>query len=364
MMTASYLSPVLQDLENDFIDAGIFCLNELGLDPGIDHLLAMECFDKIKEDNGTIKSFISYCGGLPAPEASDNPLGYKFSWSPRGVLMAAVNPAIWMEDGGVKKIREGGAILRKKNRTSDTGFYRGFALESIKNRNSLTYQEPYELDDCHTLIRGTLRFKGYCELVFGLKTVGLLSADKKMLASDQTWNDVLKRLNWKSALSDDVWDSDEDINPNKIQQELHDLGMFDGRPLSDAVKACDNVLDAFAQYLAEELPYQPGERDLVILRHEIIGEDLDTGVQKQHNIDFCHYGEEYGWSAMSKTVALPLAIGTKMALDGEFDGHSGMLRPLEKDIYAPILAELRRLGLHSRTTVTKPRVKLDPFEIM
>ena len=181
----------MREYEEDMRNAGIFCVNELGLDPGIDHMLAMECFHNVRENNGEIKSFISFCGGLPAPESSDNPLGYKFSWSPRGVLMAAMNPAIYQYKNDLVQRQPGGEIL--KNRI-DTQFYKGFNLEAIANRDSLTYKTPYSLENVETILRGTLRYQGYCDLVYGLKTIGLCSADKQIPAGVNSWADYRKNM--------------------------------------------------------------------------------------------------------------------------------------------------------------------------
>lgn len=337
MVTASYLSPALKDLEEEAKAAGIFVLNELGLDPGIDHMLAMECFDEIKATSGNdIKSFISFCGGLPAPEASNNALRYKFSWSPRGVLMAARNPAIYDLNNERKEIAAGGEILKQR---MPVNFYPGFELEAIANRDSTTYREPYKLHKAETLLRGTLRFSPFCDVVYGLQEIGLCNMEQAMPENATTWQQVLDALNYKEKLSANV-----KIEQNIVLTAMEELSLFSGDPLSAKVKSADNILDAFANHLSENLVYKEKERDLVALRHEIIEHNNDN---EKHVIDFVHYGDPNGWSAMAKTVALPAAIGARMALEGGLDGKTGMLRPLEQDIYKPVLAELRRLGLFS-----------------
>jgi len=347
MLTASYESDVLKSYDESFKAAGIFCINELGLDPGIDHMLAMELFDEVRGKGGSIKSFISFCGGLPAPECSDNPLGYKFSWSPRGVLMAAMNPAIFQENGEIKEIPAGGEIL--KNRM-DADFYKGFALEAVANRNSLGYKDPYALQDVDTILRGTLRYEGYCDLVYGLQGIGLLSLTDPIPEGVQSWNDIVNAYDWENKLKAN---SKNDVEA--IKAEMAKLGLFSTEQLPEKVLSQPNILDAFAVHLAELCAYGPGERDLVLLRHEIISEEAD-GSRRQHDIDFVQYGESYGWSAMSKTVSLPVAIAAKLLLQGQIKGQKGMVRPLEKDVYAPILKELRRMDLGSNYSV-KPLSK-------
>jgi alpha-aminoadipic semialdehyde synthase len=141
-------------------------LNEIGLDPGIDHLTACQLFDEVKSKGGRITSFVSWCGGLPAPECSNNPLGYKFSWSPRGVLLAGLNPAIFKKDGKIIEI-PGDQLF---NNAQDVSIFKGYSMEGLANRNSLGYVEEYslgKLDDIDTMFRGTLRYK-YFHLIQGI----------------------------------------------------------------------------------------------------------------------------------------------------------------------------------------------------
>merc|ERR1712131_270259 len=341
MITASYESDVLKNLSEDFKAAGIFCINELGLDPGIDHMLAMECFHDLRAKGAHIKSFTSFCGGLPAPESSDNALGYKFSWSPRGVLMAAMNPAIFQEGGKIKEIPAGGEILKDR---MPINFYKGFALEALANRNSISYKEPYELEDVDTIVRGTLRYQGYCDLVYGLQTIGLLSLTDPVPAG-ASWYDIITSLGWEAKLK-----SNPKNDIEAVKKGMEDLGLFSTDTLPEKVLSQPNILDAFATHLADLCQYGEDERDLVLLRHEIVSKEADGNV-KQHDIDFVHYGDADGWSAMAKTVSLPVAIAAKIALNGGLEGQLGMIRPLQPEVYKPILHELRQMGLGSKYSV-------------
>lgn len=137
-------------------------MNEAGLDPGIDHMLAMECFDDIKEHGGRITSFESFCGGLPAPEWSDNPLRYKFSWSPKGVLTALMNPAKYLKNGKIVEVPSGSVV----DNLIDIDFMPGLNLIGFPNRDSTKYSDVYGLgNDCKTIIRGTLRYQGFVDTV-------------------------------------------------------------------------------------------------------------------------------------------------------------------------------------------------------
>jgi alpha-aminoadipic semialdehyde synthase len=153
MVTASYTSPEMWELNEQAKYAGITILNEVGLDPGIDHLLAMECFDQVKSKGGKVQSFLSFCGGLPAPEDADNALKYKFSWSPRGVLLNVLSSAKYLQANEEKFVEPGNLM----DHTIDIDFLKGFNLEGYPNRDSLAYKSLYGIESAHTCLRGTLR---------------------------------------------------------------------------------------------------------------------------------------------------------------------------------------------------------------
>lgn len=146
-------------------------VNEVGLDPGIDHLLALECFDEIRQGGGRIESFVSWCGGLPAPESSDNPLRYKFSWSPRGVLLNTLSPAKYYHEGQVVEISGGGDLM---STVQNLDFLPGFALEGFPNRDSTIYRDLYGIKHANTILRGTLRYRGFSDTIQGLQLLGLI----------------------------------------------------------------------------------------------------------------------------------------------------------------------------------------------
>lgn len=156
MVTASYLTPAMKELHQAALDAQVTILNEVGLDPGIDHLLAMECFQQVTNNGGRIKSFVSYCGGLPAPESAENPLKYKFSWNPKGVLLNCLSGARWIEKGQVNEIDSGGSLL---DSAKELDFLTAFNLEGFPNRDSIVYKKVYGIDNVETILRGTLRYE-------------------------------------------------------------------------------------------------------------------------------------------------------------------------------------------------------------
>ncbi len=194
VVTTSYVSPAMLELEKEVKEAGITVMNEIGLDPGIDHLYAVKTIDDVHRVGGKIISFLSYCGGLPAPEASGNPLGYKFSWSPRGVLLALRNSAKYYQDGQVVEI-PGEKLMGS---AKPYFIYPGFALVAYPNRDSTPYKDRYRIPEAQTVIRGTLRYQGFPEFVRVLGDIGFLN-DEKMpyLAQSGTppaWRDVLGKM--------------------------------------------------------------------------------------------------------------------------------------------------------------------------
>uniref|UniRef100_A0A8C5SN92 Aminoadipate-semialdehyde synthase n=1 Tax=Laticauda laticaudata TaxID=8630 RepID=A0A8C5SN92_LATLA len=183
LVTASYLTPEMKELQKSAEAAGIAIISEVGLDPGLDHMLAMECIDKAKEVGAEVISYTSFCGGLPAPEYSDNPLRYKFSWSPQGVLLNTVKSATYLKDGEIINIPAGGALL---DSVTVMDFFPGLNLEGFPNRDSTKYAEPYGIQSAHTLLRGTLRYTGYCKAIEGFVKLGLINPEPCPMLSATT----------------------------------------------------------------------------------------------------------------------------------------------------------------------------------
>ncbi|UYV78979.1 AASS [Cordylochernes scorpioides] len=270
MVTASYLTPAMRDLQSAAEEAGITIVNEVGLDPGIDHLLAMECFDNAKMNGGKITSFVSYCGGLPAPEHSENPLRYKFSWSPRGVLANTLAMAKYMQNGEVKEIPAGGALL---DAVVPMDFLPGFNLEGFPNRDSLIYRDIYGIPSAHTVLRGTLRYQGFSRVVQGLHRLGLISAEPHPSLHPQG-----PEISWKEFLSTSLGHQGDLSVPNvrnliydtlgqdeSLVVAMEQLGLIDEEP----VNKMGSPLDTLTHLLANKLAFKPGEKDVIILRHNI-----------------------------------------------------------------------------------------------
>jgi len=344
MVTASYLSENLKNLHQEAVDAGITVVNECGVDPGIDHFLALECFHDVKNGGGKIESFVSFCGGLPAPECSDNPLGYKFSWSPRGALLNMLSGARFLQDGDIVEIEENGGLIES---AKSMDFLPGFSLEGYPNRDSTIYGELYGISEASTILRGTLRYKGYVDVIKGFVTLGLLDPNPSPIlhenGPEMTWRQYMCHItnqdehiffdNLKEVLSDR-------LENDKTLKSLEDLGLLSDQPM----QKCGSPLDTVSQHLANQLVYEKNERDMILMRHEITVRWPD-GRRELKGINMIEYGDPKGYTAMAKTVGYPCAIATKMVLDGEIQ-KKGMVLPFTQDIYRPILKRLRQEGIH------------------
>ncbi|XP_011313787.1 alpha-aminoadipic semialdehyde synthase, mitochondrial isoform X2 [Fopius arisanus] len=350
LVTASYLNDEIRALHEEAEGAGVTILNEVGLDPGIDHLLALECFDDVKQAGGKIESFISWCGGLPAPECSDNPLRYKFSWSPRGVLLNTLSPAKYYHNGQVVEIAGGGDLM---STVQDLDFLPGFALEGFPNRDSTMYRDLYGIPNASTILRGTLRFKGFTDTVQALQYLGLVDPNPHPSlhpnGPDITWRTLI--CNLLGLLNDDIFYEnlkrklEERLNSEVRVKAIEDLGLLK----EDPVLKLNTPLDTLTHYLSKKLNYERNERDLIVLRHDV-GILWPDNKKEERGINLVIYGDSRGGhSAMARTVGYPAALAAKMILDGEIQ-QRGVILPFTPDIYRPILNRLKSEGIESFET--------------
>ncbi|KAF9909683.1 hypothetical protein BX616_011078 [Lobosporangium transversale] len=362
MVTASYISPAMHALNEKASRAGITIMNEIGLDPGIDHLSAMKMIDEVKAEGGKVTSFVSWCGGLPAPEASNVPLSYKFSWSPRGVLTAGLNDAKFRMHNGFHEIN--GKDLMKKH-FPDVPIYPGFNLEGVANRDSLSYASTYGLgpvEELDTMFRGTLRYKGYADLMYSFNKLGLLNAQESPQHFN-TWPEFMDSLLFektslsydnesrRAAIADRLDLPKDHASVGKVVDALQWLSLM---PLSNAknsspaapftAKDSPTTLDSFCKLLMNKLKYNPLERDMVILHHEF-GIQLKDGSEQTRTSTLVSYGTFETYTAMAKTVGLPAAMATEMLLRGEIP-EKGVLAPTMPHVYNTILEKLSREGVN------------------
>lgn len=343
MVTTSYVSAAMQELDGAARSAGVTILNEIGVDPGIDHMSAMRIIDGVRDRGGQIIAFRSYCGGLPAPEANDNPFGYKFSWAPRGVLLAGRNKAQYLLDGRKVEVPSH-RLFRDMHMLAVEG--QG-DYEAYPNRDSISYIDVYGLQGIQTMYRGTLRNPGWCDCLFNYGKLGLFSLDEV----------EVKGKNYSGMMREVVGASpDEDIRAATARKlvipgeslpirNLEWLGMF-----SDRGFKVDRIspLDAMGGLMYERLAFRPGERDMIILFHDFRAEFPD-GKRERIISQLIDYGIPHGDSSMARTVSLPAAIGVHMILTGTISGV-GVLRPVAPDIYNPVLNELASLAISCQET--------------
>ncbi|TPX35462.1 hypothetical protein SmJEL517_g02078 [Synchytrium microbalum] len=348
LVTASYISPAMAELDAKAKAANVTLLNEMGLDPGIDHMTAVRIFDDVRSKGGRITSFVSWCGGLPAPEASDNPLGYKFSWSPRGVLTAGMNEAKFKRNGQILHV-PGMELLKTAIPVS---IFPGFAMEGFPNRDSLKYLDLYglgPLENLDNLFRGTLRYQGYSELMSAFIGLGLLDDRVGGIPPDMSWAELMTNLvrkggkvpDMRLAIASKLGIGLSDSKGNAlVDRVLSALKWMDVLSPAHPVPPASSVLDAFCALLQKRLIYGPGERDMVVMHHEV-GVELANGVKERRTSTLVSYGDPTGYTAMARTVGLPAAIGVELILNGSIS-RRGVIAPMTPDVYEPCLHSLEK----------------------
>ena len=338
VVTASYVSPAMRGLDARAKEKGSVLLNELGLDPGIDHMEAMRIIHEVHETGGRILAFTSWCGGLPAPESNTNPFGYKFSWSPRGVLLASKNSARFLKDGRIISI-PAADLFASPEIIPIPGLG---AFEGYPNRDSVSYKEIYGIPEAQSVLRGTLRYAGWCETLRKMVELGLLDETPKdrtgatylglmsELAQAASGADVRAAVGARLGLPAD----------SAILSRLAWLGLFEEEPLPQAK---GSAFDNLAVLMVEKLAYGAGERDMIVLRHEFLVRTA-SGRNERIVSSLIDYGVPGGDTSMSRTVGLPAAIGARLILEGRIRA-AGVQVPGLPEIYNPILDELAGLGV-------------------
>ncbi|KAI5789052.1 saccharopine reductase [Geopyxis carbonaria] len=344
VVTTSYVSPAMQELDAACKEAGITVMNEIGLDPGIDHLYAVKMIDEIHAKGAKLISFLSYCGGLPAPENSGNPLGYKFSWSSRGVLLALRNAARFWKDG--KIIDVPGPELMSV--AKPYYIYPGYAFVAYPNRDSSPYKERYHIPEAQTIVRGTLRYQGFPEFVRTLVDIDFLSEEhSETFKRTMPWRTALaKHLGSTSEKEEDlVWAISsktkfaDTAEKERIIAGLKWLGLFSDAPTTPR----ENPLDTLCATLEEKMQYAEGERDMVMLQHRFEIE-LADGTRETRTSTLVEYGDPKGYTAMARLVGVPAAVATKLVLDGTI-ADKGVLAPMEAKINQPLIDELKKYNI-------------------
>ncbi len=340
MVTASYVSKQVYRLGDEARQRALIFMNELGLDPGIDHMSAMQRIHEIQAKGGKITSFRSFTGGLVAPESDDNPWHYKFSWNPRNVVLAGQGTAQFLENGKLKYIP-----YRRLFRQYSTIQIPGMgAWEVYANRDSLLYKDAYGLKGIKTLFRGTIRHTGFCAAWNALVKIGLTDATFPIVDSDKlTYYDLMDAFlgifkhegtlkeRYAKLLEVDV-DSD-------VIKKLEWLGLFSRRKITLANATPALILE---NLLLEKWALKPKDKDMVIMQHIFEYEIAKRKHKKTSTLIM--KGEDNVHTAMSKLVGLPLGIFVKLLLQGKIS-TTGVAIPTMPEVYNPIMEELEQYGV-------------------
>ena len=334
LVTTSYVSPQMQELDAAVQKSGLLFLNECGLDPGIDHMSAMKTIHEVQDAGGKVASFASYCGGLPAVKNNNNPFGYKFSWSPAGVVRAGTNSARFLKNGEQVDI-DGKELFEHYAFIEIPGVG---VLEAYPNRNSLGYIEKYHLEGVRDMYRGTLRNIGHCETWRHLVRLGLLDNEKQYDFTQVTPAKLLAELVGQNDGKDLMAAVAEYLQLPRYSVLLKKLAWLGWG--NDALTPLQQgtAMDMLVYLLNAHLQYAQGEVDLVILQHEFIAEYPDR--REKIIATLVDEGIADGDSAMARTVSLPAAIAVRLLLENKIP-VTGVVIPVHPDIYQPILAELQ-----------------------
>jgi saccharopine dehydrogenase-like NADP-dependent oxidoreductase len=338
MVTTSYVSDAMKAIDEKAKTAGILILNECGLDPGIDHMSAMRIIHSIEEKNGKVVSFRSTTGALPSFEVNNNPFGYKFSWSPRGVLLASKNPSKWLENGKIISIP--GEKLFENYTIQDVSDVGSF--ENYPNRNSIPYKDLYGLKDAYTVYRGTFRMTGWCETMRKIVALGWLNEEPLNDFKGKTYGSLTRFLINANSDENLIEATAKYLNLETyfaVIKRLEWLGLFSDEPLPDG---SDSPLDYLNVLTLKKMLLSKNERDMIIMHHEFLAEYSD---KKEHiTSTLLDYGILDGDSSISRTVSLPAAIAVKLMLQKKFK-LIGVHIPIIPEIYNPILDELETFGI-------------------
>lgn len=320
--TASYVTPEIQELHEEAFSKNLLFLMECGLDPGIDHMSALDCMQRIIEDKGEILSFKSYTGGLIHPQSANPPWNYKISWNPRNVVLAGQGAnAEYLENGQVQSIPYNQLFKSITTFTIDGQSYEGYP-----NRNSLTYQSLYGLDQVHTLIRGTLRYPGYCEGWDYLVQLGLTEDTILLPKETRTTQSFFKPFI-------------DRLPPSEVQKKyLHALGAYEEIELPDEALTAAALLQ---KVLEIKWALQPNDLDRVVMIHEFIYTKQNKRYKKTATLLVDGTTEH---TAMSSLVGLPLALAVEMYLENQLTVR-GVQRPIDKQFYVPLLKKLADVGV-------------------
>jgi saccharopine dehydrogenase-like NADP-dependent oxidoreductase len=340
LITPSYISPEMRALNEDAKKAGIIIMNEIGVDPGIDHMSAMKVIDHIKAIGGKLNSFKSFCGGLLAPESDNNPWHYKFTWNPRNVIVAGQGPAACYMDNNEYKYIPYSQLFKKLDRfeIAPYGEFDGYA-----NRNSLIYSSTYGIEGIPTIYRGTLRRPNYCQGWDVFIQLGMTDDSYAMTNSETLTPRSFLNAFLPYELNTSVEDKFKRVLGEEnayLFEQFESMGIFDDSFTYGIQNASPAKL--LQQLLEPKWKLEPGDKDMLVMYHEF--EFQFKNEFKKITSSLVVLGTDETYTAMSNTVGLPVAIAAKLILAGEIQ-EKGVTLPVNKNVYEPILSELETFGI-------------------
>ena len=346
VVTASYASQEMIDMHEAARAKGLIFLNELGADPGIDHMSGMRSLDVIRAKGGEPTSFESYCGSLMAPESNDNPWGYKFTWSPMNVILAGSTGACYYEDSLLRCVPYH-RLFQNPKRIEVPGFR---VFEAYENRDSVTFRNKYGVDDIPTFIRATLRYPGFCEAWNLLIQLGLTADNYPIEGSEE-----MTYRQWVSSyLPKPEFELEEALAEHlgvekggPLHQKLLWTGMLSDRRIS---RVNGTPAEILLDLLLDKLKFKQEDIDMLVfferIQYRLEGEDYE------HVSHLVTRGLDQKHTAISRTVGLPAAIGAKLILNGEIKSR-GVLYPWTREVYEPVMNELEEFGIAYKSTDLK-----------
>jgi saccharopine dehydrogenase-like NADP-dependent oxidoreductase len=339
MLTASYVSKEIKEMDEEARSKDLLLLNEIGVDPGIDHMSAMRVIDEIKNSGAELLEFESSTGGLVAPEFDNNPWNYKFTWNPRNVVLAGQGSAQFLHNGRLKYIPY--HKLFQRTEIVDVLDYGKF--EIYANRDSLQYQDVYKLGDIQTLFRGTIRKVGYTAawdvfVQLGLTDDSIMIENKYNMTYRNFINSFLpyhKSTPVEKKICDYLG-----LKPNcEIMKKLEWLGIFEDKPIGMERGTPAQILQ---KLLESKWTLDPDDKDMIIMQHKFVYRK--EGKTKERKSTMVVIGRDQVHTAMSITVGVPVAIAAKLLLQGKLTAR-GVQVPVVADIYEPLLEELSNYGI-------------------
>ena len=339
LITASYLSEEIKSLHIDARNAGLLFMNEIGLDPGIDHMSAMKIIDEIERLGADISSFKSYCGGLVAPESDNNPWHYKISWNARNILNAGKSGAHFM-DNGIEKKFDYSDLFNQYELIKVPGLGN---LAAYANRDSLNYRNYYGLEQVKTMLRATFRYEEFC---LGWNTIiqlGLTTEDMKFTDAGLTYYDWFMYVT-KAVEGNNPSDKIRNITPKEkdlVINLIDWLGLFNNDKINLAGEM--SSADVLLQRMEEKWKIEDYDKDMVVMRHEF--DYARKNIETRLSSTLIVKGEDKTYTAMAKTVGLPMAIFAKLLLTGKIKNLVGVQIPIMKEVYKPVLKELATFGI-------------------